>query len=238
MATTEWKIKGKEYANCNCSYGCPCQFNALPTTGRCEAVGVWEVRDGHFGPTGLEGVRFATHRRERRGPVDEGREVDRVAELVVLDLEARSRVRLREEGVEALDRHTGAAIRAGDADGAVREDIARIQGRSRRARLVVRQARIECCGASVVHCGRAGSKRNIGWATPGAPLVSPTCDSNTGLATRYCPQWLESRFSTLKTSMCTVTACVLGSGMACRSEAMEVCDHGSRQELRRMIAPR
>ncbi len=26
----EWKIKAREYANCNCSYGCPCQFNDIP----------------------------------------------------------------------------------------------------------------------------------------------------------------------------------------------------------------
>ncbi len=25
----DWAIKGREFANCNCSYGCPCQFNAL-----------------------------------------------------------------------------------------------------------------------------------------------------------------------------------------------------------------
>src|SRR2546430_9016850 len=29
MTTIDWRIKGKEFANCNCSYGCPCQFNAL-----------------------------------------------------------------------------------------------------------------------------------------------------------------------------------------------------------------
>jgi hypothetical protein len=25
MAGVEWMIKGREFANCNCAYGCPCQ---------------------------------------------------------------------------------------------------------------------------------------------------------------------------------------------------------------------
>jgi hypothetical protein len=24
---TDWEIHGMEFGNCNCSYGCPCQFN-------------------------------------------------------------------------------------------------------------------------------------------------------------------------------------------------------------------
>src|SRR5438034_944809 len=35
MTNTEWTIHGREFANCNCAYGCPCQFNALPTHGNC-----------------------------------------------------------------------------------------------------------------------------------------------------------------------------------------------------------
>ena len=35
---TEWTIKGREFSNCNCDYGCPCQFNALPTDGTCKAA--------------------------------------------------------------------------------------------------------------------------------------------------------------------------------------------------------
>ncbi|MGA7790694.1 MAG: DUF1326 domain-containing protein, partial [Xanthobacteraceae bacterium] len=29
--------------NCNCAYGCPCQFNALPTHGNCEAVAGMQI---------------------------------------------------------------------------------------------------------------------------------------------------------------------------------------------------
>jgi hypothetical protein len=35
---TPWEIRTIELANCNCAYGCPCQFNAYPTYGKCEAV--------------------------------------------------------------------------------------------------------------------------------------------------------------------------------------------------------
>ena len=71
MNAQSWRIGGEAVVLCNCDWGCPCQFNALPTTGRCEAVGVWEVRKGHFGPTGLEGVRFARIY-SWPGPIHEG----------------------------------------------------------------------------------------------------------------------------------------------------------------------
>ena len=35
-----WEIKGREFGSCNCNYGCPCQFNALPTHGHCRALAV------------------------------------------------------------------------------------------------------------------------------------------------------------------------------------------------------
>lgn len=56
---TAWRIKGEEFGSCNCAWGCPCQFNALPTHGRCEAFVAMEIREGHYGGTRLDGVRFA-----------------------------------------------------------------------------------------------------------------------------------------------------------------------------------
>ena len=47
----EWRVKGKELVNCNCDYGCPCQFNSLPTHGDCRAAA------GHFGDVKLDGLR-------------------------------------------------------------------------------------------------------------------------------------------------------------------------------------
>jgi hypothetical protein len=57
MATVTWEIHGREYANCNCSYGCPCQFSAPPTHGFCCAVGGFQIEQGHFGAVKLDGLR-------------------------------------------------------------------------------------------------------------------------------------------------------------------------------------
>ncbi|MBT3627400.1 MAG: DUF1326 domain-containing protein [Rhodospirillaceae bacterium] len=55
----DWRIKAREFANCNCDYGCPCQFNALPTHGTCEAAVGYQIDEGHFGDVKLDGVRAA-----------------------------------------------------------------------------------------------------------------------------------------------------------------------------------
>ena len=68
---TSWRIAGEEVGGCNCAWGCPCQFNALPTHGRCEGFGVCEIREGHFGATQLDGVRFAAVY-SWPGPIHEG----------------------------------------------------------------------------------------------------------------------------------------------------------------------
>jgi len=59
MTYVEWEIKAREFANCNCSYGCPCQFNALPTDGTCRAAVGYQIDEGHFGDVKLDGVRAA-----------------------------------------------------------------------------------------------------------------------------------------------------------------------------------
>ena len=59
MSTTPWRIVADETATCNCAWGCPCQFNAPPTHGRCEALVAVRIREGHYGATKLDGVRFA-----------------------------------------------------------------------------------------------------------------------------------------------------------------------------------
>ncbi|WP_018235312.1 DUF1326 domain-containing protein [Ensifer sp. BR816] len=57
MADIDWTIKGREFIHCNCAYGCPCQFNALPTHGHCNAVGVIDIDEGHHGDTRLDGLK-------------------------------------------------------------------------------------------------------------------------------------------------------------------------------------
>lgn len=55
---TSWRLVGEELVHCNCDWSCPCQFNANPTQGFCEAIIGYAVRDGHFGETSMDGVRF------------------------------------------------------------------------------------------------------------------------------------------------------------------------------------
>ncbi len=57
MTNVKWTIKGREFIHCNCAYGCPCQFNALPTRGHCSAVGLIEIEEGHHGDTRLDGLK-------------------------------------------------------------------------------------------------------------------------------------------------------------------------------------
>lgn len=52
-----WEIEAREFANCNCDFGCPCQFNALPTHGDCAAFVGLEIDKGHFGDVQLDGLR-------------------------------------------------------------------------------------------------------------------------------------------------------------------------------------
>ncbi len=70
-ASVEWEIKGTEFANCNCVYACPCQFNALPDKGFCEAVAGYQIDQGHFGDVRLDGLRAAAVY-HWPGPVHEG----------------------------------------------------------------------------------------------------------------------------------------------------------------------
>jgi hypothetical protein len=55
----DWRVFGEEVGSCNCDWGCPCQFDADPTHGNCHALIGYEIREGHFGETPLDGVRFA-----------------------------------------------------------------------------------------------------------------------------------------------------------------------------------
>jgi hypothetical protein len=54
-----WMIRGTEYANCNCAWGCPCQFGSLTTHGHCEAVVCGHIEEGTFNDTKLDGLDWA-----------------------------------------------------------------------------------------------------------------------------------------------------------------------------------
>jgi hypothetical protein len=71
MVETKWKFRALGFTNCNCSYGCPCQFNALPTHGFCCAVTGFRIKEGHHGSTRLDGLKVAGMFRWP-GPIHEG----------------------------------------------------------------------------------------------------------------------------------------------------------------------
>ena len=56
---TPWEIEGRELINCNCIYACPCQFDALPTQGFCEAIGAMSIDKGHYGDVRLDNTRIS-----------------------------------------------------------------------------------------------------------------------------------------------------------------------------------
>jgi hypothetical protein len=58
MKLVEWSMQGVEFANCNCAYGCPCQFNALPTHGNCRALTFIHIEKGRYGSVVLDGLRW------------------------------------------------------------------------------------------------------------------------------------------------------------------------------------
>ena len=57
-APTQWTLKGTVLIACNCDFGCPCNFNALPSHGFCEGGWTWHVDDGNFGDAELGGLNF------------------------------------------------------------------------------------------------------------------------------------------------------------------------------------
>lgn len=67
-----WEIQGRELINCNCSYGCPCQFNAPPTHGHCQAIGWFSIEHGHYGAISLDGL-AAGMAVQWPGPIHKGR---------------------------------------------------------------------------------------------------------------------------------------------------------------------
>ena len=54
----QWMIQGAQFANCNCAWGCPCQFNSPTTNGFCEAIASGHIDEGHFNDVRLDGLNF------------------------------------------------------------------------------------------------------------------------------------------------------------------------------------
>lgn len=58
MAHANWRLEGEWLKNCNCAYGCPCDFNARPTQGSCKGFLGMRITKGHFESTNLDGLSF------------------------------------------------------------------------------------------------------------------------------------------------------------------------------------
>jgi len=54
-----WMIRGTEFTNCNCNWGCPCQFGSPTTRGFCEALITGEIEEGYFNETRLDSLKWA-----------------------------------------------------------------------------------------------------------------------------------------------------------------------------------
>jgi hypothetical protein len=55
----QWMIRGKQFTNCNCNSGCPCQFGSPTTHGFCEALITGVIEEGKFNDTPLDGLKYA-----------------------------------------------------------------------------------------------------------------------------------------------------------------------------------
>ena len=57
MATIPgWRANGDWFDVCKCNIPCPCEFAQAPTTGDCEGILAWRIRDGAYGDVPLAGL--------------------------------------------------------------------------------------------------------------------------------------------------------------------------------------
>jgi hypothetical protein len=59
VTPTKWQLRGIAFIACNCNWGCPCNFNALPTTGHCEGGWTWHIETGSVDDVPLDGLNFS-----------------------------------------------------------------------------------------------------------------------------------------------------------------------------------
>lgn len=58
MPSADWRLKGQWLKNCNCDFGCPCDFDAPPTNGDCVGIMAMKILEGHHGKVRLDGLCF------------------------------------------------------------------------------------------------------------------------------------------------------------------------------------
>jgi hypothetical protein len=56
-----WRLSGRVLVACNCDWGCPCNFNARPTAGKCEGGWTWHVDQGSADGVKLDDLNFSVY---------------------------------------------------------------------------------------------------------------------------------------------------------------------------------
>jgi hypothetical protein len=51
-----WQLRGRVLIACNCDFGCPCNVNGRPSTGKCEGGWTWAIENGRIGDVSLDGL--------------------------------------------------------------------------------------------------------------------------------------------------------------------------------------
>jgi hypothetical protein len=51
-----WHLKADYVETCNCDYGCPRNFDSIPTYGFCRALVLYHIREGNYGDIKLDGL--------------------------------------------------------------------------------------------------------------------------------------------------------------------------------------
>lgn len=92
--TNTWNLRGDVLVACNCDWGCPCNFNAPPTKGKCEGGWTWHVAHGRYADVTLDGLNFSVYV-NWPGAIHEGNG----EALILVDERADSRQR---EAIDAL----------------------------------------------------------------------------------------------------------------------------------------
>lgn len=52
----KWSVNGDWFDTCKCAIPCPCYFAQPPTSGDCEGVLAWHIRQGNYGQVPLGGL--------------------------------------------------------------------------------------------------------------------------------------------------------------------------------------
>lgn len=56
-----WNLAGRVVIACNCDWGCPCNFNARPSSGKCEGGWIWAIEKGTIDGVSVDSLGVALY---------------------------------------------------------------------------------------------------------------------------------------------------------------------------------